>query len=281
MRLHAGEVEIDAALVEGLVREQLPRLLGPIREIRSTGTVNAIFRLGERHYVRLPRLAHWVTDLEMEWTWLPRLAPRVSLRVPVPVALGEPTEAYPFRWAVYEWIEGAPYDGEDEPAAAEALAGFVAELRAIGPLPGAPRGGRRPLAELADETRAVLSGASLEAWERALDAPVWDGSEPVWIHTDLLRPNILVDGGRVRAVIDFGGVGMGDPAADVIPAWAVFGPAGREVFRRALEIDDGVWERARGYALHQAAMIVPYYARTNPGFVVHARRTIEQVLASS
>jgi aminoglycoside phosphotransferase (APT) family kinase protein len=279
MKLHPGEVDIDAALVEGLVREQFPRLLGPIREVRSTGTVNAIYRLGERHYVRLPRLAHWVTDLEMESAWLPRLAPRVSLRVPVPVASGEPTEAYPFRWAVYEWIQGAPYDGEDEPAAAEALAGFVAELRAIGPLPGAPRGGRRPLAELADETRAVLSGAALEAWERALDAPVWDGSEPVWIHTDLLRPNVLVDGDRVRAVIDFGGVGMGDPAADVIPAWAVFGPAGREVFRRALEVDDGVWERARGYALHQAAMIVPYYARTNPGFVVHARRTIEQVLA--
>ncbi len=280
MKLHPGEVHIDAALVEALVREQFPRLLGSIREVRSTGTVNAIYRLGERHYVRLPRLAHWVTDLEMEWTWLPQLAPRVSLGVPVPVALGEPTEAYPFRWAVYEWIEGAPYDGEDEPAAAEALAGFVAELRAIGPLPGAPRGGRRPLAELADETRAVLSGASLEAWARALEAPVWDGSEPVWIHTDLLRPNILVDGGRVRAVIDFGGVGMGDPAADVIPAWAVFGPAGREVFRRALEVDDGVWERARGYALHQAAMIVPYYARTNPGFVVLARRTIGQVLAS-
>ena len=114
MKLHPGEVDIDAALVEALVREQFPRLLGPVREVRSTGTVNAIYRLGERHYVRLPRLAHWVTDLEMEWTWLPRLAPRVSLRVPVPVALGEPTEAYPFRWAVYEWIEGAPYDGEDE-----------------------------------------------------------------------------------------------------------------------------------------------------------------------
>ena len=280
MKLHAGEVEIDAALVEALVREQFPRLLGSIREVRSTGTVNAIYRLGERHYVRLPRLAHWVTDLEMEWTWLPRLAPRVSLRVPVPVALGEPTEAYPFRWAVYEWIEGAPYDGEDEPAAAAALAGFVAELRAIGPLPGAPRGGRRPLAELA--TRPARCSPGL-LWRRGSGRSTRRcgiGSEPVWIHTDLLRPNILVDGGRVRAVIDFGGVGMGDPAADVIPAWAVFGPAGREVFRRALEVDDGVWERARGYALHQAAMIVPYYARTNPGFVVHARRTIEQVLAS-
>jgi aminoglycoside phosphotransferase (APT) family kinase protein len=280
MKLHAGEVEIDAALVEGLVRAQFPHLLGPIREVRSTGTVNGIYRLGDAHYVRLPRLAHWAVDLEKEWTWLPRLTPHLSLRVPVPVALGEPTATYPFPWAVYEWLEGAPYDGEDDPAAAEALAGFVADLRAIGPLDGAPRAGRRPLAELANETRAVLSGAALEAWERALSAPAWDGSEPVWVHTDLLRPNVLASGGRVRAVIDFGGVGMGDPAADVIAAWAVLGPAGRDVFRGALEVDDGVWERARGYALHQAAMIVPYYARTNPAFAALARRTIEQVLAS-
>ena len=272
MKLHEGEVDIDARLVERLVAEQFPELRDlPIRELRSTGTVNAIYRLGERLYARLPRVAHWAQDLEKEWTWLPRLAPRLSLQVPVPVGSGRATEEYPFTWAVYEWIEGAPY-GErvDERHAAEALAEFVTELRAIGPLDGAPRGGRRPLAELDAVTRAVLDGEALAAWERALEAPAWDGRAPVWIHTDLLRPNVLVDGGRVRAVIDFGGVGMGDPAADVIAAWAVFGPAGRDVFRRALDVDDSTWERARGYALHQAAMIVPYYATTNPR-VRHAR----------
>ena len=82
-------------------------------------------------------------------------------------------------------------------------------------------------------------------------------------------------------MIDFGGVGMGDPAADVIAAWAVFGPAGRATSSaQRSKVDDGTWERARGYALHQAAMIVPYYATTNPRFVALAQRTIAQVLLS-
>ena len=127
--------------------------------------------------------------------------------------------------------------------------------------------------------RGVIDGdAAAAAWERALRAPAWAGT-PVWIHSDLLRPNVLVRDGRVCAVIDFGGVGVGDPAADVIAAWSVFGRAGRGVFRAALEVDDGTWERARGFALHQAALIVPYYGETNPGFVASARRTIEEVLA--
>jgi aminoglycoside phosphotransferase (APT) family kinase protein len=100
----------------------------------------------------------------------------------------------------------------------------------------------------------------------------------VWIHADLLRPNVLVRGGRVRAVIDFGGTGVGDPAADVIPAWSVFGPAGRRTFREALDVDEGTWHRARGFALHQAALIIPYYAETNPGLATLAKRTVKEIL---
>jgi aminoglycoside phosphotransferase (APT) family kinase protein len=163
----------------------------------------------------------------------------------------------------------------------------VAELRRIDP-DGAPRSGRRPLGELDAGTRAAItsaggvidSDAAIAAWERALEAPVWDES-PVWIHSDLLRPNLLVHGGRLSAVIDFGAVGVGDPATDVIAAWSVFGPAGRETFRSALGVDDGTWERARGIALHQAALIIPYYAETNRGFVALARRTVEEVLAAN
>ena len=137
----------------------------------------------------------------------------------------------------------------------------------------------RTSTEVIESARGVIDGdAAVAAWERALRAPAWAGS-PVWIHSDLLRPNVLVRDGRVCAVIDFGGVGVGDPAADVIAAWSVFGRAGRGVFRAALEVDDGTWERARGFALHQAALIVPYYGETNPGFAASARRTIEEVLA--
>src|SRR5687767_3193818 len=97
----------------------------------------------------------------------------------------------------------------------------------------------------------------------ALQAQPWEGT-PVWIHTDLLRPNVLVQGGQLRAVIDFGGIGVGDPAADSIAAWSVFGHTGRGTFHNGLDVDDGTWKRARGFAVYQAVMIIPYYGETNP-----------------
>jgi len=194
-----------------------------------------------------------VRGLDKEWHWLLKLAPRLSLRVPEPVGKGHPSSSYPISWAIYGWIDGRPYSDElvdDEQQAAKDLAQFVAELRRIDPVVGAPRGGRKPLRELDAVTRAAIesargvidSDAATAAWERALQAPAWKGT-PVWIHTDLLRPNVLVHGGRLCAVIDFGGVGVGDPAADVIAAWSVFRRTGRGTFRTALAVDDGTWNR--------------------------------------
>ena len=290
MKMHDEEVDIDAGVVRRLVAAQFPRLAGlEIREVPSTGTVNAIYRLGDQLYARLPRLPRYVRSLEREWRWLPVLAPGLTLRVPEPVALGQPTDEYPFTWVIYRWIDGQPYADQlidDERQAAADLARFVAELRQITPAADAPAGGRRPLARLDAGTRTSIAAsacaidipAALAAWESALQAPVWDG-QPVWIHADLLRPNLLAAGGRIRAVIDFGSVGVGDPATDVIPAWAVFGPAGRAAFRDALGIDNGTWHRARGIALHQAAALIPYYSVSNPAFAALGQRTVEQVIA--
>lgn len=286
-KMHPGEIDIDAALVRRLLAEQFPQLADrSLTVVRSTGTVNAIFRLGPDLCVRLPRLGEWAEGIEREWRWLPELAPRLSLEIPRPLARGQPTKWYPYPWAVYQWIEGAPYRDalmSDESQAARELADFVLELREIDTR-GAPRGGRRPLRELDAVTRAAIDRArgliDTEAvsavWKRSLASPPWEG-EPVWIHGDLLKPNLLVRNGRLAAVIDFGGVGIGDPAADVVPAWSVFGRAGRERFRRALDVADETWERARGYALHQAVMIIPYYRETNPGFVAMAIRTVEEI----
>jgi aminoglycoside phosphotransferase (APT) family kinase protein len=291
MKMHDGEVGIDTGLVQRLVTAQFARLAGlPVSAVQSTGTVNAIYRLGDRLCTRLPRVQAYADDLEDECRWLPWLAPQLLLRIPEPVAQGRPASGYPFPWAIYRWIDGQPYADElvaDERQAARDLARFVAELRTIDPA-GAPRAGRRPLRELDAVTRTAIdssrkvidAAAATAAWERALQAPAWKGA-PVWIHADLLRPNLLVDGGRLCAVIDFGSAGIGDPAADVIAAWSVFGPAGRETFRGALDVDDGTWNRARGFALHQAAMIIPYYPETNPGFVALAKRTIEEILADA
>ena len=291
MKLHEGEVNVDLELVGRLVAAQFPRFAHlPLSEVQSTGTVNAIYRLGDHYCVRLPRLKRWAQDLQKELSWLPKLAPCLSLRVPEPVAKGLSASGYPFAWAIYRWIDGDPYRDDlvdDERKAAEDLGQFVADLRRVSPL-GAPRGGRKPLRELDAMTRAAIassrdiidSEAATAAWESALEAPAWNGT-PVWIHTDLLRPNVLVDGGCLCAVIDFGGVGVGDPAADVIAAWSVLGHIGRATFRGALDVDDGTWNRARGYALHQAALIIPYYSESNPTFVALAKRTIDEVLAES
>ena len=288
--MHDGEAEIDAALVRRLVAAQFPELAGlPVREVRSTGTVNAIYRLGEQLYARLPRVPRFVRALEREWRWLPELAPGLTLRIPEPVALGQPAAEYPFTWAIYRWIDGHPYADQlvdDERQAARDLARFVTELRRIPPPADAPAGGRRPLAELDAATRTSITAAgdaidgpaALAAWERALQAPAWEG-QPRWIHSDLLRPNLLVGGGRLRAVIDFGSVGVGDPATDVIPAWAVFGRTGRAAFRAALDVDEATWTRARGIALHQAAALIPYYSVSNPAFAELGRRTVAEVVA--
>jgi aminoglycoside phosphotransferase (APT) family kinase protein len=203
------------------------------------------------------------------------------------MAKGKPTKWYPYPWAIYHWMDGAAYRDElidDEHQAAHDLVHFIGELRSLD-FPGAPPGGRNPLLELDAATRSAIESSDgvidratvTEAWIRSLAAPPWNG-KPVWIHGDLLRSNLLVHGGRLCAVIDFGGVGVGDPAADVIPAWSVFSEPGRETFRQALNVDDATWHRARGYALHQALMIIPYYPETNPEFVTLAKRTIDEIL---
>jgi aminoglycoside phosphotransferase (APT) family kinase protein len=181
-----------------------------------------------------------------------------------------------------------PYDEslvEDERSAAETLARFVLELRSTEVVDSAPPGGRDPLHEVDEETRIALraadgeidAAAALRVWDDALSAPRWE-APGTWVHSDLLRPNLLVAQRRLIAVIDFGAIGLGDPASDLTAAWAVFGPTGRAVYREMLEADDRSWARGRGIALSQAALIIPYYARTNPGFVRVAKRTVEEII---
>ena len=288
--MHQDEIAINMALVTELLTEQFPYLAGrPLRLIRSTGTVNAIYRLGADLYVRLPRMANWAESLNREWQWLPRIAPHVSLAVPQPVARGTPTAIFPYPWAIYRWIAGASYRDDlisNERQAAQDLANFILELRRVD-RQGAPHGGRAPLPELDAVTRSAIEAcrgeidteAVLAVWTRSLAALAWSG-KPMWIHGDLLSSNLLVRGGRLSAVLDFGGVGIGDPAADVVPAWAVFRQAGRAVFRQALAVDEDTWHRARGYALHQAVLIIPYYPETNPQFVAMAKRTVSELIAT-
>ncbi|MFF4953224.1 aminoglycoside phosphotransferase family protein [Streptomyces chattanoogensis] len=292
-QMHPGLHPIDEDLVRRLVAGQFPRWAGlSVERFPSGGTVNAMYRLGDDMVVRLPLVKGGAEDVSMEQEWLPRLATRLGTAVPEVLGAGEPAEGYPWRWSVYRWLAGEnPEAGElSEPVLlARDLAGFVAEMRSI-TLPGAPaayRGG--PLASLDESTRAAIEelrgipreGVDCDAvaavWEDALRAPGWDGP-PVWLHADLMPGNLLVDGGRLTSVIDFGCMGVGDPACDLFPAWNLLPADGREVFREALGVDDATWRRGRGRTLSQALIALPYYRRTNPAMAHNARHVIRAVL---
>lgn len=289
-KMHADELDIDASLVRRLVASQFPQWADlDVEPVDSSGTDNAIYRLGDDLAVRLPRRYSPTAQVERDMRWLPTLAPLLPVPIPVPLAKGEPGEGYPMPWSVVRWLEGEhPVPGRltDPSLLAKDLAEFVAAFRSIDLPDGPPayRGG--PLAEQDAATRRAIeqlegvidTDAVTAAWEEALRAPDWDGP-PVWVHADLMPGNLLVSGGRLRAVIDFGTTGVGDPACDVIVAWKVL-PAGvREEFRTALQLDDATWARARGKALSIALIALPYYQDTNPVMANGARHTINEVLA--
>ncbi|MEQ7126996.1 aminoglycoside phosphotransferase family protein [Actinopolymorpha sp. B11F2] len=289
-KMHADEIDIDADLVRGLLAAQFPQWADlPIRHVPSSGTVNALYRLGPDMAVRLPRMAGFFEDVEKEHHWLPQLAPLLPLDIPVPLGRGKPVEEYPCQWSVYRWLEGENPTPErlSEPALlAKDLAQFVSAVRRID-LPGGPpayRGG--PLSALDAQTRIAIGElgtlvdtvAVTAAWEASLRAPAWTGP-PVWVHADLMPGNLLTVDGQLSAVIDFGTVGVGDPACDLIVAWNLL-PAGvRNDFRTVLQVDDASWIRGRGRALSIALIALPYYQDTNPMMADNARHVIREVLA--
>jgi len=289
-KMHSDEVETDIFLVQRLLTAQFPQWANlQIEPVPSAGTDNALYRLGRDMVVRLPRIAAATRQVDLEHEWLPRLALHLPLSIPCPLVKGMPGEGYPWHWSVYRWLEGhdaAAGSVNDLAQAATDLAMFVRALQKIDPV-GGPPSGRGPRLGLRDDgTRRAIDAlrdsldteAVTAAWEKSLRASERE-APPVWTHGDLLPTNLLIERGRITAVIDFGGVGVGDPACDLIPAWSVLSGGTRGLFRSLLAVDDSTWVRGRGWALSQALIIVPYYQNTNPALVAVALRVIDEVVA--
>lgn len=289
-RMHADEPDIDESLVRRLIASQFPDWAGlPVAPVVPVGTSNAMYRLGEDLVVRLPRTAGAADDVEKEQRWLPRLAPSLPVPVPVPLGKGAPAEGYPWHWSVFRWLDGAnPVLGEAvEPGLLAAdLADFVTALHLIDPADGPPSFRSEPLAARDASTRAALAelhtavdtGAALVVWEAALRASAPTGPA-VWIHSDLQPGNLLLADGRLSAVIDFGCMGLGDAAVDLIAAWYLLPAHARGIFRTALGADDAAWARGRGWALSTALGELRYYRHSNPAMAAIARHVIREVLA--
>ena len=236
-----------------------------------------------------------IAQVDKEQQWLPRLASHLPLAIPLPVGLGMPGEDYPWRWSIYRWLEGETATVErldDLSQAARELAQFIVALQRIDAREGPPPGPHNffrgePLAERDEQTRSAIASlervldapAATAAWDAALAAPLWH-DPPRWIHGDLQARAICLHGiADLSAVIDFGGLGVGDPACDLMIAWTLFSGDSRRAFRAALAVDDATWARGRGWALSMALIALPYYQSTNPVIVAEAMHAINEVLA--
>lgn len=285
---------IDIELVQRLVDAQFPQWAQlPLELLDPAGSDHVIYRLGEELTVRLPRHAGAIGQARKEFEWLPRLAPHVPLAIPEPVGVGEPDFGYPWPWSVSRWLHG-------EVATVEALAGssrtavelaeFLTALQRFAPadIPvGAARGDLtvQPLADRDRATRAAIAevdgrfdtAAMTELWDAALGAPGWE-RPPVWFHGDFHTGNLLTVDGRLSAVIDFGGLGIGDPACDLTIAFTLMSAGSRAAFRAALGVDDATWTRGRGWALTTGLNAYTSYAAVNPRVAASTTRQITEAL---
>ena len=297
MRMHTDQIDVTVETVAGILADQRPEWRHlPLRAVASHGTVNALFRLGDdivlRFALQPSRSDEFRAELVTEQEHARRIAAHVPFEVPEPLALGDPSDAYPGPWTAYRWIPGeiaGPDTVDDFDALARDLAAFVRALHAIdsdgGQWSGSGRGGPlQPYDEdvrrvLADNTHLVDSERLERLWTRCLAAPHADAD--VWDHTDLMPGNLLVREGRLVAVIDLEGVRIGDPAVDLMPAWNLLPPQSRDVYRRELGLGKAAWVRGRAWAFIQAIFALPYYIDTNPVMAETARFTIDALLDES
>ncbi|MBV8802194.1 MAG: aminoglycoside phosphotransferase family protein [Gammaproteobacteria bacterium] len=271
------QLEINEKLVRKLISAQFPQWKNlPVLAVDISGWDNRTFHLGQEMLVRMPSAVEYAAKVEIEQEWLPKLAPFLPLPIPEPLAMGQPTKDYPWQWSIYRWIKGDTVTSAnitDLNGFAASLAEFLTALQRIntagGPVPGEHnfyRGGT--LTTYDAQTRQALSAltgkvdtdVATEIWEIALNT-AWD-RPPVWVHGDISAGNLLVDDGRLCAVIDFGGLAIGDPACDLAIAWTLFKNESREIFFKRLALDTGTWARGRAWTLWKALIVAA--GLTNP-----------------
>lgn len=260
----ASEVTISHDLIQTLLKEFVPELADAPLSLHGEGWDNEVHRLGDDHAVRLPRREVAASLIESEQRWLPELAPLLPLPIPEPTYSGRPAFGFPWAWSIVPWLPGVPLAHAPLPAKErllDDLSGFLNALHIPAP-EDAPTNPFRgvPLADHADDVHERIGAltkvdhdALRSLWDELLGTPTW-GGEPVWLHGDFHPLNILVRGGRLSAIIDFGDICAGDPATDLAIAWMVFDSSTRHEFRKRLTIDGRsvdihTWNRARGWAL--------------------------------
>lgn len=284
-----SEVEIDAALVYGLLEQQHPDLRHlPIYPV-DAGWDNALFRLGDQWCVRLPRRQIAAGLIENEQTWLPQLAPHLPIPIPVPYRMGKPTPNYPWCWSVLPWLTGVTAD-QTEPHANQAprLAAFLRSLHTptptnapINPFRGVPLYERTASVEerlqRLEPKTALITPQVWDIWKQALAAPI--DVSATWLHSDLHARNVLVEDGAITGIIDWGDITSGDIATDLAAIWMLFSAqaARREAIAAYGKISEATLQRAKGWAIFFGAVLLDTGLVDHPRHAAMGARTLSHI----
>jgi len=299
--MHPGQLTVSAEAVRELLADQFPRWRGErVTPVVGAGTVNAIFRVGDRRAARFPLV---VDDpitarrtIEAEAAAARELSTITSVPTPVVLAIGEPGRGYPGPWCVSTWLDGAPATPDglgDSTELAIDVAAFLRELRSADTrgrsFAGAGRGGDLRthdgwMAECLAKSVGLFDDGPVDVpslgrtWLAFRDLP--RRSPDAMSHTDLIPANLLVDRGRLAGVLDVGGFGPADPALDLVVAWHLFDARARSSLRDTVGSNDLEWARGAAWAFVQAMGLVWYYERSNPPMSALGRSTLERITAS-
>lgn len=263
----AGDTRYPVDLLRALLREQHLDLAHlPLREVEG-GWDNQLWRLGEDLAVRLPRTERGPELTRREQEWLPALAARLTLPVPVPVRQGQPSALFAHPWSVTRWVFGTPADIEPVTAreSARVLAEFLTALHVEAPT-SAPTNESRgvPLSEMDQHVQGMFDlledhpgrDSARSVWRTAVLAEPRRGPR-VWVHGDLHPANVVTRDGVLAGVLDFGDLFAGDPAGDLAAAWILLPDgAAHEFFELYGAVDDGTMARARGWAVLRSLVLL-------------------------
>ncbi|MDX2050634.1 MAG: aminoglycoside phosphotransferase family protein [Rickettsiaceae bacterium] len=293
-------------LARKLISDQFPEyshLL--IKDVEKQGHDNRTYRLGGDMLIRMPTAKTYALKVPKEQELLPKLAKHLSVSIPAPIKMGKPSTDYPYPFSIYEWLPGKSINlltltDQDKEQLAFDLAKFLKELQAItdvkGPESGQhnwwrgyhvsiyDKGAREQIAELAE---IIDAGQALALWDKAC-ATKWD-KKPVWIHGDFAIGNILMenhdeahrakaDGGKLSAVIDFGGAAVGDPACDLVIAWTYLSGKARDNFISEMDMDTDTWLRSRAWTLWKATFELCQIADKNSPEAQIQKQIIDEVV---
>jgi aminoglycoside phosphotransferase (APT) family kinase protein len=282
-------------LARKLIAEQFPEYASlTIVDVEKQGHDNRTYRLGDHMLIRMPTAVDYALKVPKEQELLPQLAKRLSASIPAPIKMGKPSTDYPYPFSIYKWLPGKSINlltltAQDKEQLAFDLAKFLKKLQAItdveGPEPGQhnwwrgdhvsvyDKGAREQIAELAE---IIDASKALALWDKAC-ATRWN-KQPVWIHGDFAIGNILMDGEKLSAVIDFGGAAVGDPACDLVIAWTYLSGKAREIFISKMDMDPDTWLRARAWALWKATFELCQISDKRSPDALFQKRIINEVM---